>query len=152
MTAYTLQTQFSTDGGATWGPVEHAENIDDTLTPTEIIEQTGWPDPTEWDLPPYSMWRIGIWIGHLADTATTPAAVLGPCWAGTDELVPAMPPADLMLQELLDIRTRRRLLAARRDELVRHLMNLEPRVARSGIAVAAGVGDARLYQIRDGRR
>lgn len=60
----------------------------------------------------------------------------------------------LMLDELEDIRRRRGELVTeldeRRDELVRTLMGTS--VARKRIADAAGLKEARLYQIRDGRR
>lgn len=59
-----------------------------------------------------------------------------------------------MLDELEDITRRRAELVSeldeRRDELVRTLMGTA--VARKRIADAAGLKEARLYQIRDGRR
>jgi hypothetical protein len=59
-----------------------------------------------------------------------------------------------MLDELEDITRRRAELVAelddRRDQLVRTLMGTS--VARKRIAEAAGLKEARLYQIRDGRR
>jgi len=56
----------------------------------------------------------------------------------------------MMLAELESITARRADLDARRDELVRALMGTS--VARSRIAEAARVKEARLYQIRDDRR
>lgn len=59
-----------------------------------------------------------------------------------------------MLEELEDITRRRAEVVAeldeRRGELVRTLMSTG--VARKRIAQAAGLKEARLYQIRDGRR
>lgn len=55
-----------------------------------------------------------------------------------------------VLAELEEITAKRQQLGGRRDEIVRDLMQTS--VARKRLAQAAGLKEARLYQIRDGRR
>jgi hypothetical protein len=55
-----------------------------------------------------------------------------------------------VLAELEEITAKRQQLGDRRDEIVRDLMQTS--VARKRLARAAGLKEARLYQIRDGRR
>jgi hypothetical protein len=59
--------------------------------------------------------------------------------------------ADL-LAELREIRDRQNELTHRRDEVIRELMTRSTRVLRADIAAAAGVKEARLYQIAPGGR
>ena len=54
--------------------------------------------------------------------------------------------------EAARLATEAAVLEARRMDLIRTLLAAEPKVARKRIADAAGLKEARLYQIRDGRR
>lgn len=69
-------------------------------------------------------------------------------WSTTEAIMLAE--LDDVTAELATIAAKQETLAERRGQLVRSLMATS--VARSEIAAAARVKEARLYQIRDGRR
>jgi hypothetical protein len=64
----------------------------------------------------------------------------------TDVAEPDPTPNDL-LTELTDIKGQRATLDERRDQIIKTLMGSKARIPRAEIAAAAGIREARLYQI-----
>ena len=155
MADYTIQVQRTDDDGDSWTPIKDAdtvEDVDDIHRALEDIAAGQWPMV----LPAKAGWRVAAWVGADADTSTDPDLTTE-AWTGDDpeavadelpdELVP-----ERLLAELDQIRRMREALDERRDLVIRVLMKTDTRVPRARIATAAGVKEARLYQIRDGRR
>lgn len=171
-TDYTVQAQFSTDDGLTWLPFREASDFDHTDPDTrvdDIAVSLNWiaEEFEDDELPQGALWRIAAWRGLGADTSAEPHFHNGP-WAGPGQEVQTQGQAyeeslqslghaldrdlspDALLKDLKDTRDMLAQLTKRRDRAIRILMKTDTR--RGRIAEAAGVKEARLYQIRDERR
>ncbi len=133
MANYTVLIETGDSRDGIWQALAPAEN---TSSDDSAVEVAAWVAANR-NVADGDHWRVRVWSGTDADTGTTPAAE----YTG----------ADLALDELCGNRDRAAGLDARRDELVRKLMAMEPTVPRAEIAKAARVSEPRLYQIRDGR-
>jgi hypothetical protein len=150
---YTFQFQRSFDG-KTWTPVNDAETVEDVTDPQWSVDYIADDLASGYgldDLPAGTTWRLCGWSGADADTRAEPDVVSGPA-RGSDDgvLLVDMSPEDL-LNELTRTRDQIAVLSDRRDAIIRILMPRDSKVKvhRPTIAKAAGVKEARLYQIRD---
>lgn len=164
---YTIQSQYSLDGGETWLPFRDAEDFDHREPETHIKDIAVSLDILASDfedegLPQGAVWRIAAWRGLGVDTSTEAHFWNGP-WDGPGQevMTPAQaaeqtlrdlsyafgrdltPPG--LLKEVSEIRDLLAQLTKRRDAAIRMLMKTDTRRAR--IAEAAGLKEARLYQI-----
>lgn len=133
MPTYTVRIEASNSDGTIWQALAPAENVTEDATAAEIAEWTA----SNQDVAEGTGWRVRVWNGADADEHSEPAAEYV---AGEDDLISELRMTRARVAELTD----------QRDNLVRQLMETD--VARGRIAEAAGVKEARLYQIRDGRR
>lgn len=153
MAEYTFQVQRSDDEGDSWSPISEPQTIDDV---TDIHWSLDFmaDDLRPEGLPEGASWRIAAWEGADAtadpDFTSESWAADPPETAAADQLPEELSP-ERLLAELEEIRGMREALEERRDLVIRVLMKTSTKVPRARIAAAAGVKEARLYQIRDGR-
>lgn len=138
MTTYTVKIEAS-GGNGIWQAMAPAETIEDDGTAEELASFVAGNQTVAKS----GTWRVRVWVGD--DTGVEPAA---------EYERPESEVADELLAALTRVTARRARLVeeldAQRDSLVRELMGTS--APRGRIASAAGVKEARLYQIRDGRR
>lgn len=139
MTTFTVEVQASNTDGTAWQALEPAEFVDTSgwgaNWTAEQVAQTTAEHQTIAEKP----YRIAVWEGRNVDAAAEPSYVLDV----------EVEPDDL----LTDVRCAARRAAvaiAKRDELIRAAM-ARTDIPRAALADSAGVTEARLYQIRDGK-
>ncbi|WP_045740853.1 hypothetical protein [Actinoplanes rectilineatus] len=133
MPTYTVVIEASNNDGTIWQALAPSETVEDDATAEDIAQWTA----SNQNIAEGNNWRVRVWNGADADIHTTPNAEYV---AGEDDLIAELRMARLRIAELTD----------QRDNLIQQLMDTG--VPRARIANAAGLREARLYQIRDGRR
>lgn len=133
MTMYTVQIEAMGDSPNIWQALAPSENIPADDSAADVA---AWVAENQNIAEGDHYWRVRVWYGGNADVHAKPDA--------------EYTSADLILDELRANRGRVAGLMERRDEFIRKLMAMEPTVARADIAQAAGLSEARLYQIKAG--
>jgi hypothetical protein len=140
MTTFTVEIQARNADGTIWQAMEPAETIDTSGWGTdwtaEEVARTTVDHQTIAEKP----YRVAVWAGTNADTSTEPSFILD---------VEAKP--ESLLEDIRSAARRAEQSIAERNELILVAM-ARTDISRTALAAAAGIKEARLYQIRDGRR
>lgn len=122
----------------------HGVDPDAMATSVRILVDQICADPDLWDAETDRLTQAGADLVAIQVAETYAAGTVATEAAELLEQIAAAEAARAAASRQADGHT------ARRDELIRAALRTEAR--RSDIAAAGGIGESRLYQIRDGRR